>query len=96
MDHEQRAFAPLASTTRDFRIPGPTTGVSTPASTKAEMSALPLETPSTSALKARGLSRWTREESAGKRGALAAYRVPHGPQETRSTHLISSPRADAG
>ena len=31
MDHEQRAFAPLASTTRDFRIPGPTTGVSTPA-----------------------------------------------------------------
>ena len=44
VDHEQRAFAPLASTTKGLRAPGPRPVFRHRLSTKAEMSALPLET----------------------------------------------------
>ena len=80
-----RAIAPLGSTT----------GVSTPASTKREMSALPLGTHRPApriSWAASGVS----GERARSGGQPSAYRKEHGPKEARSTRFLSSARRAAG
>lgn len=95
---EQRALrSPLQPLTRRPSCPWTQTGVSSPATTKAEMSALPLETHrpfgAGDALRFAGhAARGTREE--GRRADR--LRCWHGSEEARTTNLLSSPRQHAG
>ena len=71
------------------------TGVSSPASTKAEMSALPLETHRPAPRNSWAASPGG-EESARSGRQPSAYREEHGPEEARSTRFLSTARRVAG